>query len=81
MGDVNYILDLNEKLMTLEHVIAGLALRDESPIYITQMTNLQKIVIGWFNKAMEESKMKLEPAVKGNKEPAATGEPDEEPAG
>lgn len=51
--EVNYREDLLEKLMTLEHVRSILAVRDEAPVYINQINSLQRLVQGWYNKAVE----------------------------
>jgi hypothetical protein len=76
--DMSVREDLLEKLMTLEHVKAGLMIRDESEVYINQINNLQRLVQGWYTKAVNEKRMKVaEPVVTpaaGTEEP---GEGDE----
>lgn len=61
--DMSVREDLLEKMMTLEHVKAGLMIRDESPVYINQINNLQRLVQGWYTKAVNAKIQKpVEPA-------------------
>jgi hypothetical protein len=50
--------DLLEKMMVLEHVRAGLIIRDEAPVYINQIANLQRLVQGWYTKAVNDKQPK-----------------------
>jgi hypothetical protein len=60
--DMSVREDLLEKMMVLEHVRAGLIIRDEAPVYVNQIANLQRLVQGWYTAAVAKKQKAAEPA-------------------
>jgi hypothetical protein len=71
-----YREDLTQKLLTLEHAKSVLIGRGDAPLFINQLTDLQNLVQGWMNQAVQ-AKQQQESTKDGGQPPTGKPEPDQ----
>lgn len=76
--EVEYRDDLQQKLLTLEHVKSILIGRDDSPVFIHQINDLSELVRSWLMQSIEAKRGLANEQKETKEEGSDTGTPDDQ---